>query len=174
MNTFTLKAVMTTLVMIGVTYIFASYQAILSFGHLSHHGSLCCDEQDSCGRQIYATGGNRKRQIVRYQTKITFWVFVNMGAMAIAGLILAARLNAATPQAIYFHGWMRWQPYTSVEPPLQAGSEPSIRTIVSGLVMGVLNNRMSILVGVDWQQTIKGLILLLAVVLDIYNKKKLA
>ena len=45
--------------------------------------------------------------------------------------------------------------------------------IVGGLVMGVLNNGMSILgVGVDWQQAIKGLILLLAVVLDIYNKKK--
>ncbi|MDB1721469.1 sugar ABC transporter permease, partial [Enterococcus avium] len=45
--------------------------------------------------------------------------------------------------------------------------------IVGGLVMGVLNNGMSILgVGVDWQQAIKGLILLLAVVLDIYNKKR--
>ena len=45
--------------------------------------------------------------------------------------------------------------------------------IVGGLVMGVLNNGMSILgVGVDWQQAIKGLILLLEVVLDIYNKKK--
>ena len=45
--------------------------------------------------------------------------------------------------------------------------------IVGGLVMGVLNNGMSILgVGVDWQQAIKGLILLLAVVLDLYNKKK--
>ena len=44
--------------------------------------------------------------------------------------------------------------------------------IVGGLVMGVLNNGMSILgVGVDWQQAIKKLILLLAVVLDIYNKK---
>lgn len=41
--------------------------------------------------------------------------------------------------------------------------------IVGGLVMGVLNNGMSILgVGVDWQQAIKGLILLLAVVLDIF------
>lgn len=45
--------------------------------------------------------------------------------------------------------------------------------IVGGLVMGVLNNGMSILgVGVDWRQAIKGLILLLAVVLDLYNKKK--
>ena len=50
-----------------------------------------------------------------------------------------------------------------------------VGTIVGGLVMGVLNNGMSILgVGVDWQQAIKGLILLLAVVLDIYNKKKKA
>ncbi|NLB98488.1 MAG: sugar ABC transporter permease, partial [Lactobacillales bacterium] len=48
-----------------------------------------------------------------------------------------------------------------------------VGAIVGGLVMGVLNNGMSILgVGVDWQQAIKGLILLLAVVLDIYNKKR--
>ena len=57
----------------------------------------------------------------------------------------------------------------------RAGIGTIVGTIVGGLVMGVLNNGMSILgVGVDWQQAIKGLILLLAVVLDIYNKKKKA
>ncbi|HAW88187.1 MAG TPA: ABC transporter permease, partial [Enterococcus sp.] len=89
------------------------------------------------------------------------------------GLVLAARLNAATPQAgtsmeldvmaaVYFGGAST-----------SGGIGTIMGAIVGGLVMGVLNNGMSILgVGVDWQQAIKGLILLLAVVLDLYNKKK--
>jgi putative multiple sugar transport system permease protein len=47
--------------------------------------------------------------------------------------------------------------------------------VVGGLVMGVLNNGMSILgIGIDWQQGIKGMVLLLAVAFDIYNQNKKA
>lgn len=181
MNAFTLKAVMTAVVMIGVTYIFASYQGypvILVILGVIVAAYAFLTNKTVAGRQIYATGGNRKAaELSGIKTnKITFWVFVNMGAMAaLAGLILAARLNAATPQAgtsmeldamaaVYFGGAST-----------SGGIGTIAGTIVGGLVMGVLNNGMSILgVGVDWQQAIKGLILLLAVVLDIYNKKKKA
>ena len=181
MNAFMLKAVMTAVVMIGVTYIFASYQGypvILVILGVIVAAYAFLTNKTVAGRQIYATGGNRKAaELSGIKTKkITFWVFVNMGAMAaLAGLILAARLNAATPQAgtsmeldamaaVYFGGAST-----------SGGIGTIVGTIVGGLVMGVLNNGMSILgVGVDWQQAIKGLILLLAVVLDIYNKKKKA
>ena len=181
MNMFMLKAVMTAVVMIGVTYIFASYQGypvILVILGIIVAAYAFLTNKTVAGRQIYATGGNRKAaELSGIKTKkITFWVFVNMGAMAaLAGLILAARLNAATPQAgtsmeldamaaVYFGGAST-----------SGGIGTIVGTIVGGLVMGVLNNGMSILgVGVDWQQAIKGLILLLAVVLDIYNKKKKA
>jgi len=181
MNAFTLKAFMTAVVMIGVTYIFASYQGypvILVILGVIVAAYAFLTNKTVAGRQIYATGGNRKAaELSGIKTKkITFWVFVNMGAMAaLAGLILAARLNAATPQAgtsmeldamaaVYFGGAST-----------SGGIGTIVGTIVGGLVMGVLNNGMSILgVGVDWQQAIKGLILLLAVVLDIYNKKKKA
>lgn len=47
--------------------------------------------------------------------------------------------------------------------------------IIGGLVMGIMNNGMSLIgVGIDWQQGIKGLVLLLAVGFDIYNKNKSA
>jgi putative multiple sugar transport system permease protein len=39
--------------------------------------------------------------------------------------------------------------------------------------MGVMNNGMSILgVGIDWQQVIKGLVLLAAVFFDVYNRRR--
>lgn len=179
MAAFAFKAVFTAVVFLGATYIFASYQGypiilivlgviVAAYGFLTN--------KTVAGRQIYATGGNKKAaELSGIKTKkITFWVFVNMGMMAaLAGLVLAARLNAATPQAgtsmeldamaaVYFGGAST-----------SGGIGTVIGAIVGGLVMGVLNNGMSILgVGVDWQQAIKGLILLLAVVLDIYNKKK--
>lgn len=179
MNAFIFKSILTVGIVLGLSYIFAAYQGfpiiLIILGVIvGVYGFLT--NSTVAGRQIYATGGNLKAaQLSGIKTKkITFWVFVNMGMMAaLAGLILAARLNAATPQAgtsleldamasVYFGG---------------ASTSGGIGTItgaiVGGLVMGVLNNGMSILgVGVDWQQAIKGLILLLAVVLDIYNKKR--
>lgn len=179
MNVFIFKSILTVGIVLGMSYIFAAYQGfpiiLIILGVIvGVYGFLT--NSTVAGRQIYATGGNLKAaQLSGIKTKkITFWVFVNMGMMAaLAGLILAARLNAATPQAgtsleldamasVYFGG---------------ASTSGGIGTItgaiVGGLVMGVLNNGMSILgVGVDWQQAIKGLILLLAVVLDIYNKKR--
>ena len=179
LNAFLIKAALTIVLVLGLSYIFASYQGfpviLIILGVIvGIYGFLT--NRTVAGRQIYATGGNLKAaQLSGIKTKkITFWVFVNMGVMAaLAGLILAARLNAATPQAgtsleldamasVYFGG---------------ASTSGGIGTItgaiVGGLVMGVLNNGMSIMgVGVDWQQAIKGLILLLAVVLDIYNKKR--
>ena len=178
-STFLFKALFIGVVFIGATYVFASYQGypiilILLGVIVAAYGFLT--NKTVAGRQIYATGGNRKAaELSGIKTKkITFWVFVNMGAMAaLAGLVLAARLNAATPQAgtsmeldamaaVYFGGAST-----------SGGIGTIMGAIVGGLVMGVLNNGMSILgVGVVWQQAIKGLILLLAVVLDIYNKKK--
>ena len=48
-----------------------------------------------------------------------------------------------------------------------------VGAVVGAFIMGVMNNGMSILgIGIDWQQVIKGLVLLAAVVFDVYNKKK--
>jgi putative multiple sugar transport system permease protein len=128
------------------------------------------------GRHVYAVGGNLKAaSLSGVQTKkVTFGVFVNMGVLAaLSGLIFAARLNAATPRAgnlfeldaiaaVFIGGASAY-----------GGVGTVVGAVIGGLVMGVMNNGMSILgLGIDWQQAIKGLVLLAAVAFDIINKKK--
>lgn len=130
------------------------------------------------GRHIYALGGNEKAaKLSGVKTnRVTFWVFVNMGVLsALAGLIFAARLNAATPKAgVNFE-------LDAIAACFIGGASSTggigtvIGAIIGGLVMGVMNNGMSLVgLGIDWQQGIKGLVLLLAVGFDIYNKSKTA
>lgn len=128
------------------------------------------------GRYIYATGGNEKAAKLSgiNTNRIKFLMFINMGFLsAVAGLIFSARLNAATATAgngfeldaiaaCYIGGASAY-----------GGVGTVLGAIIGGLVMGVLNNGMSLMgIGVDWQQAIKGLVLLLAVAFDIYNKNK--
>ncbi len=177
-KTFLFKQALAVVVVLGVTYIFASYKGfpliLLMLAVLVVAYSFVTTKT-VMGRQIYATGGNQKAAALSgiKTKKITFWVFVNMGVMAaLAGLVLASRLNAATPQAgigletdalaaVYFGGAST-----------SGGIGTVMGAIIGAIVMGALNNGMSILgIGIDWQQAIKGLILLLAVVLDFHNKK---
>lgn len=126
------------------------------------------------GRHIYAIGGNEKAaKLSGIKTKkVLLMVYVNMGILAaISGIAFAARLNAATPKAgngfeldaiaaCYIGGASA-----------SGGVGTIIGAIIGGLVMGVMNNGMSILgVGIDWQQAIKGVVLVLAVIFDIYTK----
>ncbi|MBD0379028.1 multiple monosaccharide ABC transporter permease [Paenibacillus sedimenti] len=128
------------------------------------------------GRHIYALGGSEKAaKLSGVKTKqVTFWVFVNMGVLAaLSGLVFAARLNAATPKAgVNFE-------LDAIAACFIGGASATggigtvIGAMIGGLVMGVMNNGMSLVgLGIDWQQGIKGLVLLLAVGFDIYNKSK--
>jgi len=128
------------------------------------------------GRYIYATGGNKKAaDLSGIKTKrVVFWVFVNNGIIAaLAGLMFAARLNSATPAA---GNMLELDAIASVfigGASMAGGVGTVIGAIVGGLVMGVMNNGMSLIgVGIDWQQAIKGMVLLLAVGFDVYNKNR--
>jgi ABC-type xylose transport system permease subunit len=128
------------------------------------------------GRHAYAVGGNSAAaRLSGVNTRrVNFLVFVNMGVLAaLAGLVFAARLNAGTPEA------GTGAELEAIAAAFIGGASATggigtvLGAITGGLVLGVLNNGMSLLgVGSDVQQVIKGLVLLAAVALDVYNKRR--
>jgi putative multiple sugar transport system permease protein len=128
------------------------------------------------GRYIYALGGNEKAaRLSGIDTKkVFFFVYLNMAVLsAVAGIAFASRTNSAFPLlgtnfemdaiASCFIGGAS----------ATGGIGTVIGTIIGALVMGVLNNGMSIMgVGSDWQMTIKGFVLLMAVAFDVISKSK--
>ncbi|MFD1913663.1 multiple monosaccharide ABC transporter permease [Halodurantibacterium flavum] len=133
-------------------------------------------ERTTLGRRIYAVGGNAKAaKLSGIRTeRLTFLAFVNMGFLAaLAGLVFAARLNTATPRAGF---GVELDVIAAVfigGASMAGGSGKVVGAVIGAFIMGVMNNGMSIIgIGIDYQQVIKGLVLLAAVFFDVYNKNK--
>ena len=133
-------------------------------------------ERTTTGRRVYAVGGNEKAaKLSGIRTeRLSFLTFVNMGFLAaLAGLIFAARLNTATPKAGF---GVELDVIAAVfigGASMSGGSGKVVGAVVGAFIMGVMNNGMSILgIGIDYQQMIKGFVLLAAVFFDVYNKRK--
>lgn len=128
------------------------------------------------GRHVYAYGGNAKAaRLSGVKTqRVLFAVYTNMGLLAaIAGIVFTGRLNAATPKA--GDGFeMDAIAACCIGGASASGGVGTVSgAIIGGLIMGVLNNGMSLMgVSTDWQQSIKGLVLLAAVAFDVYTKSK--
>jgi putative multiple sugar transport system permease protein len=128
------------------------------------------------GRRIYALGGNEKAaRLSGIRTnRLTFYAFLNLGVLAaLAGLVFTARLNSATPQAgLGFELDVIAACFIGGASPT-GGVGKIIGAVIGAFIVGVMNNGMSILgIGIDLQQVIKGLVLLAAVCLDVYYKRK--
>ncbi|WP_250008828.1 multiple monosaccharide ABC transporter permease [Actinoplanes sp. M2I2] len=128
------------------------------------------------GRQIYAVGGNLQAATLSgvKVKSVVFWIFVNMGVLAaLAGVIFAGRLNQANPTggdqfeldaiAAAFIGGAA----------VQGGVGKVVGAITGGLIMGVINNGMS-LIGAASEQVllVKGAVLLAAVAFDVWTKRR--
>ena len=126
------------------------------------------------GRHIYAYGGNPKAaRLSGIKTKrVLFWVYVNMGVLAaLAGIVFTGRLNSATPKGGYGFELDAIAACFIGGASTTGGIGTVVGAIVGGLLMGVLNNGMSIVgVSIDWQQAIKGFVLLIAVGFDVISK----
>ena len=128
------------------------------------------------GRYFYAMGGNEKAaRLSGINTdRILFFAYVNMGVLsAVAGIAFTSRLNAASPQAGLGFELDAIAACFIGGASAYGGVGTIVGAIIGALVMGVLNNGMSIMgVGTDIQQVVKGLVLLLAVAFDVMSKKK--
>ncbi|PNY18437.1 multiple monosaccharide ABC transporter permease [Streptococcus parauberis] len=127
------------------------------------------------GRHVYAVGGNRRAAMLSgiNTKKVDFLLYVHMGFLsAIAAIAILSRLSSASAAtgnsfemdaiASCFVGG------TAVTGGV--GTVPGV--VIGAAVIGVINQGLSIM-GVDSAliQTIKGLVLLLAVAIDIYSKR---
>ena len=128
------------------------------------------------GRHIYAIGGNRHAaELSGIKTRqVDFFLFVNMGLLAaLAGMIFTARLNLAGPKAGTGFELEAISAAFIGGAAVQGGIGTIGGAIIGGLIIGVLNNGMSILgIGIEWQQAVKGFVLLLAVAFDVFNKRR--
>ena len=128
------------------------------------------------GRHIYAVGGNwHAAELSGVKIKrINFLVMMNMSVLAsVAGMIGVARAGASGPgdgvgweldaiAAVFIGGAA-----------VAGGIGTIVGSIIGGLVIAVLNNGLQLLgVGIDRVQIIKGLVLLIAVGVDVYSKKQ--
>ena len=128
------------------------------------------------GRHIYAVGGNRAAaQLTGVNVRrVNFFVMTNMGFLAaVAAIVFVGRSTSSGPAdgvgweldaiaAVFIGGAA-----------VSGGIGTVIASVVGGLVIAVLNNGLQLLgVQADITQVIKGLVLLLAVALDVYNKSQ--
>jgi putative multiple sugar transport system permease protein len=176
---FAIKSLVVSALVLFFVYMLASYKGLPNV--LIVMGVLTAlfvfiTKKLTFGRRIYAMGGNQKAaKLSGINTeRLTFYVFAIMGALAaLAGMIYAARLNSATPKAgqgleldviaaVFIGGAS-----------MAGGAGQVAGAVVGAFIMGVMNNGMSIMgVNIDWQQMIKGVVLLGAVIFDVYNKNK--
>ncbi|MFE5714003.1 multiple monosaccharide ABC transporter permease [Streptomyces sp. NPDC056501] len=176
---FAVKLAALTAAIVIFTLLLASYKGapvvllilaalLVGFGYLMRNAVI--------GRHVYAIGGNlpaAKLSGVR-DRKVTFLVFLNMGMLAaLAGLVFAARFNAASPKAGLNFELEAIAAAFIGGASMSGGVGTVLGAIIGGLVLGVLNNGMNLVgIGTDWQQVIKGLVLLAAVGFDVWNKRR--
>ena len=174
-----LKNVVFSAAIIGLSYQLSTYKGlpnVLVVMFVLMMGFDFFTNRTTTGRRIYALGGNEKAaRLSGIKTdRRSFYAFVNMGVLAaLAGLIFAARLNTATPKAgVGFELDVIAACFIGGAS-ATGGVGKVMGAVIGAFVMGVMNNGMSILgIGIDYQQVIKGIVLVAAVFVDIYNKNK--
>lgn len=122
------------------------------------------------GRYIYAIGGNPKASLLSgiRVNRVILGVYTLAGILsAVAGLMVTARLDSAQPNAGSGYELDSIAAVVIGGSSLSGGKGSIAGTVVGVLIIGVLNNGLVLLsVSPFWQQVIKGLVILGAVILD--------
>ena len=128
------------------------------------------------GRYIYAIGGNERASLLSgiHTSRIILLVYTLAGILsALAGILVTARLDSAQPNAGTGYELDAIAAVVIGGASLSGGRGSIVGTVIGALIIGVLNNGLVLLdVSPFWQQVVKGVVILLAVVLDRFSNKK--
>lgn len=122
------------------------------------------------GRQTYAVGGNEKVSYIAgvkiNRVKIVAYALTGL-LCALAGAILTSRLNSAQPTAGTGYELDAIAAVVLGGTSLAGGKGRITGTLIGALIIGTLNNGLNILnVSSFYQQVVKGIVILLAVIMD--------
>lgn len=130
------------------------------------------------GRDVYAIGGNKEAAALSgiKVRRVSFWVYVNMGFLAsVAGVAFSARMNGAQPGAGNMFELDAIAACFIGGASTTGGTGRITGALMGGLIMAVLSNGMQLMgASSSTQQIVKGLVLLVAVAFDVYNKRRRA
>ena len=122
------------------------------------------------GRKIYAVGGNEKASFISGINidKVKISVYVISSLMAVlSGLVLTSRLNSAQPTAGVAYEMDAIAAVVLGGTSMTGGSGSLTGTLIGILILGVLNNGLNLLgVSSFYQQIVKGIVILIAVLID--------
>lgn len=122
------------------------------------------------GRQTYAVGGNEKVSYIAGikidRVKIVAYAITGL-LCALAGAVLTSRLNSAQPTAGTGYELDAIAAVVLGGTSLAGGKGRITGTLIGALIIGTLNNGLNILnVSSFYQQVVKGIVILLAVLMD--------
>ena len=128
------------------------------------------------GRHIYAVGGNAQAAVFSgiKVSKVKFFVHAFSGVMAgLAGIILASRMYSGQPTAGEGAEMDAIAAVVVGGTSMAGGSGKIGGTVIGALIIGILNNGLNLLnVSSFWQDVVKGIVILLAVLIDYFRTKK--
>lgn len=132
-------------------------------------------QKTAFGRHIYAIGGNEKAAFlsginIQYTKLIVYGISGMMAA--VGGIMVTSRLNSAQPNAGASYELDSIAAVVIGGTSLSGGIGTVTGTVIGAAIIGVLNNGLVLLnVSPFWQQVVKGLVILLAVIIDRKSKK---
>lgn len=122
------------------------------------------------GRKTYAIGGNERAAFVAgvNTKKMLIWIYTIAGFLAaVAGMVLTSQLASAQPDAGTGYEMDAIAAVVLGGTSLAGGKGKMFGTLVGALIIGVLNNGMNLLgISTFYQQIVKGIVILIAVLLD--------
>lgn len=127
------------------------------------------------GRHVYAVGGNEQAALASgIKTKsVVIKAFVLDGLLtAIAGVLFVSRMNSGQPGAGIGYEFQAITAVVVGGTSLAGGVGTILGTVIGALIVGIINNIQTLLhVHTYWQQIVQGLIILIAVIIDILSKR---